>query len=156
MQGDDMQKPGMYNQGHGMRRPMYGDNKQNYGQNYGQNQNYSPSMNYNYNPGMGGHQMHPRRRSDRFKREVLGAAERIIRQNHLIINLLKDISFKLGASPQQPAEPVDFKNVASAAYEDPGEEQAQAGGDGQQQYDLADGDEKDDDLLDDGPEDERI
>jgi hypothetical protein len=75
-------------------------------------QNYSPSANYNYNPGGtgqghlvgGGHggsnmQQPPRRRQDRFKRDIHDYSDKIVKQNDVIIKLLKEISSKL--SPAQ-------------------------------------------------------
>jgi hypothetical protein len=62
--------------------------------------NYSPSTSYNYSPGGGGGgyqgQM-PRRRADRFKREVINGSDRQLRQNDIIIKLLKEIRDRLPA-----------------------------------------------------------
>jgi hypothetical protein len=78
------------------------------------NPNYSPSISYNYSPQAGyngNSQMHPRRRNDRFRRESLNSNERVIRQNDIIIRLLKEIRDRLPEphySPrieqQEPAE----------------------------------------------------
>jgi hypothetical protein len=63
--------------------------------------NSSPSTSYNYNSGNGyaGQQQHPRRRVDRFKREAINYSERIMKQNDLIIRLLKEIRDRLPAPP---------------------------------------------------------
>lgn len=57
--------------------------------------------NYNYNQNQGGFngQQHPRRRTDRFKRESINNNEKILRQNDLIIKLLKEIRDRLPAPP---------------------------------------------------------
>jgi hypothetical protein len=64
------------------------------------NPNYSPSISYNYSPqtGYNGNtQMHSRRRNnnDRFRREPTNSNERVIRQNDIIIRLLKEIRDRL-------------------------------------------------------------
>jgi hypothetical protein len=67
--------------------------------------NSSPSMSYNYNSGNGyAGQQHPRRRTDRFKRETINYSERIMKQNDLIIRLLKEIRDRLPA----PAVPTSY------------------------------------------------
>jgi len=72
----------------GNRKPM--------GQRYGDGGNYSPSSNYHYNSGQNSFQhQHPRRRSDRFRRESLNNADRLIKQNDIIIRLLKEIRDRL-------------------------------------------------------------
>jgi hypothetical protein len=81
------------------------------------NPNYSPSISYNYSPQAGyngNSQMHPRRRNDRYRRESLNSNERAIRQNDIIIRLLKEIRDRLPApsyaphveadAPEQPNE----------------------------------------------------
>jgi hypothetical protein len=78
-------------------------------------QGYSPSMNYNYNNGNqtqhgnhGSHgnssfnsQQHQRRKSGTFKRENTGggANDRIVKQNDIIIRLLKEIRDRLPPPP---------------------------------------------------------
>jgi hypothetical protein len=62
--------------------------------------NYSPSTSYNYSPGAGNYQssqnqQHPRRRTDRFKREAFNFNDRVVKQNDLIIRLLKEIRDRL-------------------------------------------------------------
>ena len=91
--GDDMQR-GFH---HGMRK-AFAD----------KSPNYSPSASYNYNPagmhGQGGGQQHPRRRTDRFKRETVGGMERILKQNEMMIRLLREIRDLLAAAGgRQPA-----------------------------------------------------
>lgn len=73
------------------------------------NYTYSPSTNYNYNHGAnysgngyngnGYNGQHPRRRNDRYKRETVNSSERIVKQNDLIIKLLKEIRDRLPAPP---------------------------------------------------------
>jgi hypothetical protein len=69
--------------------------------------NYSPSTSYNYSPGSGGYQQaqhqshHPRRRSDRFKRESINQYDRLAKQNDVIIRLLKEIRDRLPRSAGQ-------------------------------------------------------
>ena len=74
----------------------YGDNK---------GKNYSPSASYNYQNSQGrgqgqGYQQHPRRRIDRYKRENFNFSDKLIKQNDIIIRLLKEIRDGLtGSSP---------------------------------------------------------
>ena len=88
MNHDDSQR------GNSNRKPM----SQNFN---GRGGNYSPSASYNYSPGSGSHQQpshhshHPRRRSDRFKRESINYTDRIAKQNDVIIRLLKEIRDRL-------------------------------------------------------------
>jgi hypothetical protein len=72
------------------------------------NGNYSPSTNYNWNPGAtgGNHQgqfqqqnQHPRRRVDRYRRETYDHSERLVKQNDTIIRLLKEIRDRLPPPP---------------------------------------------------------
>ena len=58
--------------------------------------NYSPSASYNYQNSQGrgqgqGYQQHPRRRIDRYKRETMNLSDKLIKQNDIIIRLLKEI-----------------------------------------------------------------
>ena len=61
--------------------------------------NYSPSSNYHFNANggnyQGHHQQHPRRRSDRYRRESLNSSDRLVKQNDIIIKLLKEIRDRL-------------------------------------------------------------
>lgn len=94
MNNDDSQRMNMQNPG--MRKPMAGKYPS-------KTPNYSPSTSFNYTPqsGYNGNQpMHPRRRVDRFRREPLNTAERTVRQNDIIIRLLKEIRDRL---PEPPA-----------------------------------------------------
>ena len=74
----------------------YGDNK---------GKNYSPSASYNYQNSQGrgqgqGYQQHPRRRIDRYKRENMNFSDKLVKQNDIIIRLLKEIRDNLaGATP---------------------------------------------------------
>ncbi len=78
--------------------PKYTDNKGN---------NYSPSASYNYKQNGRGqgqnYQQHPRRRIDRYKRESINTTDRVIKQNDIIIKLLKEIRDNL-AGPQRPVK----------------------------------------------------
>lgn len=88
----------------------HGDESQrNFNQNRGnfgeRSQNYSPSVSYNYNPGgTQTNQQHPRRRTDRYKRDMHNFNDRIVKQNNTIIKLLKEISDKLSAGNPQGNE----------------------------------------------------
>ncbi|MGB7569171.1 MAG: hypothetical protein WBM07_15025, partial [Chitinivibrionales bacterium] len=93
MNNDDSQRMNMQNPG--MRKPMAGKYPS-------KNPNYSPSASFNYSPQSGyngGGQMHPRRRVDRFRREALNTSERTIKQNDIIIRLLKEIRDRLPGPP---------------------------------------------------------
>jgi hypothetical protein len=87
------------------------------------NPNYSPSISYNYSPqsGYNGNtQMHPRRRNDRFRRESLNSNERIIRQNDIIIRLLKEIRDRLPeprSMPHTEADAAEQSNELQGAPE---------------------------------------
>src|SRR5271169_6511580 len=65
--------------------------------------NYSPSTSYNYghHGGYNGMQQHPRRRADRFKRETINQSDKLVKQNDLIIRLLKEIRDRLPPPPFQ-------------------------------------------------------
>lgn len=66
--------------------------------------NYSPSTSYNYgHQGSynGGMQQHPRRRADRFKRESINLNDKVVKQNDIIIRLLKEIRDRLPPPPNQ-------------------------------------------------------
>jgi hypothetical protein len=105
-------------------------------------ENYSPSTAFNYSPGTGitGGQQHPRHRNDRFKREPPNMSDRIVKQNDIIIRLLKEIRDRLPGpvyEEQRPAAPVEgavpvVDAFESGADEDAGTEQsAQPPGPGQ-------------------------
>lgn len=84
------------------------------GQKYSENRgkNYSPSTSYNYGRSQNGHgwgqgqgyQQHPRRRIDRYKRESINFNDRLIKQNDIIIKLLKEIRDRLMGSTQIPRD----------------------------------------------------
>ena len=65
------------------------------------NPNYSPSTSYNYSPQSGfntNSPTNPHRRSDHFRKDAPGNTnERLIRQNDIIIKLLKEIRDRLPA-----------------------------------------------------------
>jgi hypothetical protein len=73
-----------------------------------QDSRYSPSSNYNYNSNSSfPSSQHPRRRFDRFKRDATGNNnnnDRLMRQNDLIIRLLKEIRDRL----PPPAVPASY------------------------------------------------
>ncbi len=64
--------------------------------------NYSPSASYYYHKNGQtrgqSYQQHPRRRSDRYKRESINYSEKVVRQNDIIIRLLKEIRDRLPSS----------------------------------------------------------
>jgi hypothetical protein len=102
MNNDDSQR--MDAQNPGMRKPMSAKYPE-------KRPNYSPSTSYNYSP-QTGHtggqaQMHPRRRTDNFRRETPNASDRIFRQNDIIIRLLKEIRDRLPEPPVVNREDAD-------------------------------------------------
>jgi hypothetical protein len=76
----------------------FGDNKR---------ENYSPSTTYGHGQGRGqgvqhrdrdsGNEQSPRRRVDRYRREVFSINEKLLKQNDTIIQLLKEIRDRLPA-----------------------------------------------------------
>ncbi len=97
-------------------------------------QGYSPSMNYNYNsnqPQHGNHgnhsnhgnsnygnQQHQRRKPAPFKRDNHGANDRIVKQNDIIIRLLKEIRDRLPEPPKVESEnDGEIGNIAADAAE---------------------------------------
>ncbi len=109
MNADDSQRLNIPN--HGIRKQM----TEKYPE---KNPNYSPSISYNYSPqtGYNGNtQMHPRRRIDRYRREAPNINDRIIRQNDIIIRLLKEIRDRLPEArlPSQMEEGVSEQAVDS-------------------------------------------
>lgn len=94
------------------------DNRGNSFDNQGQNQfssdnagNYSPSASFNYTNGKsnsqggsginrGRTQQHPKRRSDRYKRETINQSDKLVKQNDMIIKLLKEIRDRLPEPPK--------------------------------------------------------
>ena len=111
MNMDDGQR--MSSQNHGMRKPM----AQKYPE---KNPNYSPSTSYNYSPQTGyngNSQMFQRRRPgppDRFRRDAPGGNDRLLRQNDIIIRLLKEIRDRL---PQPAFAPATETEPAEGALE---------------------------------------
>lgn len=80
------------------------------GQKFNENSpnNYSPSTSYNYQNGKsrGNSRNLPRRRIDRYKRESIGSYDRLIKQNDLMIKLLKEIRDRLPEVPKTNVEKV--------------------------------------------------
>jgi hypothetical protein len=66
-----------------------------YGNSGGYNYGYNSQNQGGYNNG----QQHPRRRTDRFKRESINMNDKITRQNDIIIRLLKEIRDRLPPPP---------------------------------------------------------
>jgi hypothetical protein len=85
------------------RRPMLPgynrDNRDNRENRYTTSPSPSTSYNYNGNSSYSNQQQHPRRRVDRFKRESLNSTDRLLRQNDIIIRLLKEIRDRLPPPP---------------------------------------------------------
>jgi hypothetical protein len=83
--------------------------------------NYSPSTAFNYSPGTGinGGQLHPRHRNDRFKRESPSMSDRIVKQNDIIIRLLKEIRDRLPAPAFQEQKADAAATDAGAPAPDP-------------------------------------
>ena len=75
---------------------------------------YSPSTSYNYghHGGYNGMQQHPRRRADRFKRETINQSDKLVKQNDLIIRLLKEIRDRLPPPPYQEQRVVQAADPA--------------------------------------------
>lgn len=82
--------------------------------------NYSPSTSYNYghHGGYNGMQQHPRRRADRFKRETINQSDKLVKQNDLIIRLLKEIRDRLPPPPYQEQRIVQTADPGVLAPED--------------------------------------
>ena len=75
----------------------------------GKGKSYSPSVSFNYQNGQGrghdqGYQQHPRRHIDRYKRETINYSENLIKQNDIIIRLLREIRDSLTGTPQSTPE----------------------------------------------------
>jgi|SRR5271157_3245657 hypothetical protein len=86
--------------------------------------NYSPSTSYNYSPatGFNGGQ-HPRHRNDRFKRESGGSmSDRVVKQNDIIIRLLKEIRDRLPPPPETAQKPADSAGADVPDADDSGAE----------------------------------
>jgi hypothetical protein len=92
MNTDDSQRGGMQSVGNRKLSPQKYPEKM---------PNYSPSTSYNYSPATGvtGGQQHPRRRNDRFKRESLNLSDKVVKQNDMIIRLLREIRDRLPPPP---------------------------------------------------------
>jgi hypothetical protein len=101
MNSDDVPRSSMpFQQGRKSYQPKYQDTR------------YSPSTSFNYNSNSSyPSSQHPRKRFDRFKRDGTGNSssgssngnERLMRQNDLIIRLLKEIRDRLPPPPAVPA-----------------------------------------------------
>jgi hypothetical protein len=114
MISDDSQRMGMSDIGNRkMNQPKYPEKMP----------NYSPSTSYNYSPasGFNGGQ-HPRRRNDRFKRESLNMSDRTVKQNDLIIRLLKEIRDRLPPPPVVVQKPADVATTDAPYTDDSGAE----------------------------------
>ncbi len=110
MNTDDSQRSGMSNVGNRkMGAPKYPEKMP----------NYSPSTAFNYSPATGynGGQQHPRRRNDRFKRESLNLNDRIVKQNEMIIRLLKEIRDRLPAPPVSDEKPVEQTDTLGGGFD---------------------------------------
>ena len=76
----------------------------------------SPSSNYNYNnshsnhSGYNGQQQQPKRRVDRFKRESINFNDKVMRQNDMIISLLKEIRDRLPPLPGSAVQASGFSS----------------------------------------------
>ena len=105
----------------------YGDNKR---------PNYSPSTSFNYgraqNNGQSqrrdrdnGNEQHPRRRVDRYRREVFTINEKIVKQNDQIISLLREIRDRLPGPAGNPVSDNFSESLAtsSAIDDDRGEDE---------------------------------
>ncbi len=122
---DDSQRAAMSNMGNRkMGQPKYPEKMP----------NYSPSTSYNYSPatGFNGGQ-HPRHRNDRFKRESGGnMSDRIVKQNDLIIRILKEIRDRLPPPPVTAQKPADSAGADVPDADDSGAEDEAVDEGGQQ------------------------
>jgi len=114
MNTDDGQRMNMQN--HGMRKPM----AQKYPE---KNPNYSPSTSYNYSPQTGynggNSQTFQRRRpgQDRFRRDASpNPNDKLLRQNDIIIRLLKEIRDRL-PPPNVTAASAEVEPAADATID---------------------------------------
>lgn len=90
----DESSRGMLNQPN--RRPMISKfSEKNHMYNSGSNYNSYGNSSYNNGNSNNFNAQHPRRRTDRFKRETLNLSEKLIKQNDIIIRLLKEIRDRL-------------------------------------------------------------
>lgn len=64
------------------------------------NGNYSPSANYNFNQNQSNHSHHRNKKSNQHRKE-LHLLERLIKQNDVIIRILKDIRERLPEPPKK-------------------------------------------------------
>jgi hypothetical protein len=110
MMNDDSQRAGMVNLGNRkMGQPKYPEKMP----------NYSPSTAFNYSPAAGynGGQQHPRRRNDRFKRESPNLTDRVVKQNDIIIRVLKEIRDRLPQPPGSDQKPPESPEIVDAALD---------------------------------------
>jgi hypothetical protein len=117
MNTDDGQRMNMQN--NAMRKPMatkYPEKSPNYSPstsyNYGQQNGYNPQAGYGAQTGNNGN--YQRRRPERFKRDVPNTADRQLRQNDIIIRLLKEIRDRL---PEPRNAPAAENEAAETAFE---------------------------------------
>ena len=128
MISDDSQRMGMSDIGNRkMNQPKYPEKMP----------NYSPSTSYNYSPaaGFNGGQ-NPRRRNDRFKRESLNMSDRTVKQNDLIIRLLKEIRDRLPPPPVVAQKPADAAQADAPDADDSGQEDEAIDEGGQQGLEI--------------------
>jgi hypothetical protein len=88
-----------------------------------QENRFSRSASFNYNSGAGfsAQQQHPKRRTDRFKREALNHNDRLLKQNDMIIRLLTEIRDRLPPPlPGTPQVTVDTNADSSKGHESSG------------------------------------
>jgi hypothetical protein len=112
MNTDDGLRMNMQN--HGMRKPMALKYPE-------KSNNYSPSTSYNYSPQSGynsnNQQMYRRRPQPGYRRDVSNPVERIVRQNDIIIRLLKEIRDRLPEPEIKPQS--DEMDQAAANHNAP-------------------------------------
>ena len=90
----DESSRGMLNQPN--RKPMMSKfGEKNHMYNSGSNYNSYGNSSYNNGNSNNFNSQHPRRRTDRYKRETLNLSEKLIKQNDIIIRLLKEIRDRL-------------------------------------------------------------
>ena len=106
---------------------QYSDNKKG---------NYSPSTSFNYPHAQHGHSHgaghtqpsgnhsgneqphHPRRRTDRFRRETFNIQDKVVKQNDIMIRLLKEIRDRLPPLPADHIAKDDYVEEGLAAAAD--------------------------------------
>jgi hypothetical protein len=149
MNNEDAPRGAPYQQG---RRPYpskfqenrFGSQENRYGQ--GENR-YGQSPSYGYNKGgsapYAAGQQHPHKKVDRFRREPVNYSEKLVRQNDLIIKLLKEIRDRLPAPEVIPGAETGGEATIQNASADvaesgdlPRDEAASAAGDDAEDQDA--------------------